>query len=104
MNKDDLVINKSIKTSMSSLKITLYSGFFFIALHTIFYCIEQLHYSFCTPYGLSGFVQSFFTSRSTICNALKVVSWHASAASVNMMSLSVSVIGGVIMNKLLTGT
>lgn len=72
---------------------------FYISLHTLFYIIEQIHYSFCTPYGLSGFIQSFFTSRSAVCDTLKTVSWHASNASANMLYFGLSLIGGVLVGN-----
>jgi hypothetical protein len=71
-----------------------YSVLFYVMFHTMFYTLEQIHYNFCTPYGISGFIQSFFTSRSTICYALKTVSWHTSNASSNMMYVIISLLGG----------
>jgi len=84
----------------SPIRISLYSILLFVVLHTIFYSFEQLHYNFCTPCGFTGFIRSFFTNQSTICNALKVVSWNASVASSGMMSLTISIIGGVVMNSI----
>jgi hypothetical protein len=74
--------------------IFLYSMLFYIMFHTMFYILEQIHYNFCTPYGFSGFIQSFFTSQSTICHSLKTISWHTSNASSNMMYIVISIFGG----------
>lgn len=97
---------KNVQNNMLSASsgIVLWSLIFYIGLHTLFYSIEQLHYHFCTPCGFSGFLQSFFTSRSTMCYALKVASWHTSNASANMMYLILSVIGGALTNGIMNSS
>lgn len=85
-----------VNNTISLKKLAGFSLFFYIILHTLFYVIEQLHHSYCTPCGVQGFIQSFFTNQSTLCSGLKAVSWHTSNASANMMSIFVSLIGGYI--------
>jgi len=102
MDEKKLKENAHRPVLIAPLRIGFYSLGYFVLLHTTFYCIEQLHCNFCTPFGWSGFIQSFFTSQSTICTTLKVLSWHASLASLNMMSLSVSLIGALLTNSFYT--
>lgn len=76
-----------------------YFLFYYLLLHTLFYGLEQLHYNFCTPCGFTGFITSIFTSRSSMCKALRTISWHASDASANVMYAGISLLGSMLTMK-----
>ena len=93
-------ISRSRFYNLRKLSIGLWTILCFIVLHTIFWTIEQIHYSYCTPCGFHGFLQSFFTSRSIICNSLRTVSIFASDASANSICFLISLIGSYAITRI----
>lgn len=88
--------NVFVGTVGTYFKLMMCSLLYYLLLHTVFYTLEQIHYNFCTPCGISGYITSLFTSRSSMCKALRTVSWHASDASANVIYAAVSLLGSML--------
>lgn len=69
----------------------------FFMLHTTFFMLEHIHYKYCVPSGLAGYIHSIFASNSPPCVTLR---WISTSISTSIISL-VSIIGPIIMSTII---